>query len=138
MASNVFANNDELDVLNGSESPVYVGGNWWGGVEGVRDAALAEVSGNVYLEGSAWKGTVAIGTEADVAQEILGRILQYALTEAGFRARTVFNSPGSILRRAFDLKTNMRTLYRLSTYLTYAPLFRREMYKKHGLRFGLQ
>jgi len=39
----------------------------------------------VYLEGSAWKGTLAIGTEADVAQELLGRILQYALTEAGFR-----------------------------------------------------
>jgi len=85
VANNVFANNGELDVLNESESPVYVGGNWWGGVEGVRDAALAEVSDGVYLEGSAWKGTLAIGTEADVAQEILGRILQYALTEAGFR-----------------------------------------------------
>jgi osmoprotectant transport system substrate-binding protein len=54
-------------------------------VEGVRDEALAEVSDGVYLGGFAWKGTVAIGTEADVAQEILGRVLQYALTEAGFR-----------------------------------------------------
>jgi radical SAM superfamily enzyme YgiQ (UPF0313 family) len=60
------------------------------------------------------------------------------LTEAGFRARTTFNSPLSIIRRAFDFKTNMRSLLRLSTFLTYTPLFRKEMFKKHGLRFGLQ
>ena len=59
------------------------------------------------------------------------------LTQAGLHARTVFNSPMSMLKRAFDLKTNMRTFYRLSTFLTYAPLFRKEMYKKHGLKFGL-
>jgi parallel beta-helix repeat protein len=84
VVNNLFASNNELDVLNESEWPVYVGGNWWG-VEGVRDEALAEVSDRVHLEGSAWKGTLAIGTEADVAQEILGRILQYALTDAGLR-----------------------------------------------------
>jgi len=60
------------------------------------------------------------------------------LTAAGLRARKVFNSPLSIARRAFDLKTNMRSLLRLSKYLTYAPLFRKEMYRKHGLKFGLR
>jgi radical SAM superfamily enzyme YgiQ (UPF0313 family) len=60
------------------------------------------------------------------------------LTEAGLQARKVFNSPYSIVRRALDLKTNMRSLLRFSTYLAYAPLFRKEMYKKHGLKFGLQ
>jgi radical SAM superfamily enzyme YgiQ (UPF0313 family) len=60
------------------------------------------------------------------------------LTEAGLRARKVFNSPYSIVRRALDFKTNMRSLLRFSTYLAYTPLFRKEMYKKHGLRFGLQ
>ena len=85
VASNVFARNESLDVSNETASPVYAGGNWWGGVAGGRDTSLAEVSDGVYLEGSAWKGTLAIGTEADIAQEILGRILQYALTEAGFR-----------------------------------------------------
>ena len=85
VANNVFSNNDEFDVLNKSELPVYVGGNWWGGGESVRDLDLAEVSDGVHLEGSAWKGTLAIGTEADVAQEILGRILQYALTDVGLR-----------------------------------------------------
>jgi hypothetical protein len=58
------------------------------------------------------------------------------LTEAGFRARKRFNSLGSIVRRAFDFKTNMRTPYRLGLYLAYNPLFRKEVYKKHGLHFG--
>lgn len=60
------------------------------------------------------------------------------LTAACFRARTNFNSPLSILRRAFDFKTNMRSLFRLTTFLRYAPLFRREVYKKHGLKLGFR
>jgi radical SAM superfamily enzyme YgiQ (UPF0313 family) len=58
------------------------------------------------------------------------------LTEAGFRARSRFNTIGSIVKRAFDPPT-LRSLYRLSAYLTYAPLFRKEVFKKHGMRFGL-
>ena len=58
------------------------------------------------------------------------------LTEAGFHARSVFNSTGSILRRAFD-KTTLHSLYRLGVYWTYVPLFRTETFKKHGMRFGL-
>jgi radical SAM superfamily enzyme YgiQ (UPF0313 family) len=58
------------------------------------------------------------------------------LTEAGFQARASFNSLGSIIRRAFDFKTNMRTPYRLGAYLAYNPLFRKEVFKKHGMRFG--
>ncbi len=60
------------------------------------------------------------------------------LTEAGLHARAVFNSPLSIIRRAFDWKTNMRSPYRLGAYLTYNPLFRKEVFKKHGMRFGLR
>jgi hypothetical protein len=58
------------------------------------------------------------------------------LTAAGFRARKQFNSFGSIIRRAFDFKTNMRSPYRLGLYLAYNPLFRKEVLKKHGMRFG--
>ena len=60
------------------------------------------------------------------------------LTEATFRARTSFNSPFSIFKRAFDFKTNMRSLLRLGTYLSYAPLFRKEVHKKQGMKLGLQ
>jgi radical SAM superfamily enzyme YgiQ (UPF0313 family) len=59
------------------------------------------------------------------------------LTETCFDARSRFNSVGSIIRRAVDFKTNMRSLYRLGVYLRYNPIFRKEVFKKHGMRFGL-
>jgi radical SAM superfamily enzyme YgiQ (UPF0313 family) len=59
------------------------------------------------------------------------------LTEACFHARASFNSIGSIIMRAFDFKTNMRSLYRFGIYVSYNPLFRKEVFKKHGMRFGL-
>jgi len=58
------------------------------------------------------------------------------LTEACFRARAQFSSFSSIIRRAFDFKTNMRSPYRLGLYLRYNPLFRKGVFKKQGLRLG--
>jgi hypothetical protein len=49
----------------------------------------------------------------------------------------VFNRPSSIIRRAFDFKTNMRSILKLGIYALYAPLFRREAFKKQGMRLGL-
>ncbi|MCH5192614.1 MAG: B12-binding domain-containing radical SAM protein [Oscillospiraceae bacterium] len=60
------------------------------------------------------------------------------LTEISFDCRRRFNSPGSIFTRAFEIHTNMRTPYRFMTYLIYNPLFRKEVFKKQGLRFGLE
>jgi radical SAM superfamily enzyme YgiQ (UPF0313 family) len=59
------------------------------------------------------------------------------LTQAGLHCRTKFNSIGTIIRRALDPKTNLRSLYRLSIYTMYGKLFRQETFKKHGMRFGL-
>ena len=59
------------------------------------------------------------------------------LTEACFKARSDFNSAGSIFKRAFDFKTNMRTPLKLGVYIAYNPLFRKEVFKKQGLHFGL-
>ena len=59
------------------------------------------------------------------------------LTAACFEARASFNSIGSVVRRAFDFKTNMRSPYRFGVYATYNPIFRKEVFKKHGMRFGL-
>jgi len=59
------------------------------------------------------------------------------LTAACFEARSRFNSPASIFKRAFDLKTNMRSLYKLGIYASYNPLFRKETFKKQGMKFGL-
>ena len=84
VVNNLFARNETFDVLNETAIPIYAGDNWWG-VTGERDTTPARVSSGVFLEGSAWRGTLAVGTGSDVSGEILGRILQYALTEAGFR-----------------------------------------------------
>jgi radical SAM superfamily enzyme YgiQ (UPF0313 family) len=59
------------------------------------------------------------------------------LTDTGFRCRARFNSVASILRRAFDLRTNMRSILKLGIYAIYAPLFRRETFKKQGMKLGL-
>jgi radical SAM superfamily enzyme YgiQ (UPF0313 family) len=59
------------------------------------------------------------------------------LTQACFHARSQFNSYGSIVKRALDFKTNLRSPYRFGVYLRYNPVFRREVFKKQGMRFGL-
>lgn len=60
------------------------------------------------------------------------------LTEISFDCRRRFNSPMSIFTRAFEPRTNMRTPYKLMTYLIYNPLFRKEVFKKQGMKFGLK
>ncbi|MDE6434055.1 MAG: B12-binding domain-containing radical SAM protein [Lachnospiraceae bacterium] len=60
------------------------------------------------------------------------------LTEVSFDCRKRFNSPMSIVKRALEPRTNMRTPYRFLTYLIYNPLFRKEVFKKQGMRFGLE
>ena len=59
------------------------------------------------------------------------------LTEECFRARRRFNSLSSVFQRFFDPKTNMSTLERAAIYWAYNPLFRKETFKKQGMRFGL-
>ncbi|MCB0071978.1 MAG: radical SAM protein, partial [Caldilineaceae bacterium] len=59
------------------------------------------------------------------------------LTELCWQCRAEYNELGFLIRRMFDLKTNLRTLTKLSVYLRYSPIFRREVFKKHGMRFGL-
>jgi radical SAM superfamily enzyme YgiQ (UPF0313 family) len=58
------------------------------------------------------------------------------LTQTAFWCRRTFNSSSSIIRRAFEPSTNMRTPFRFLTYLLYNPLFRREVFNKQGITFG--
>ena len=60
------------------------------------------------------------------------------LTEVSFECRSRFNSWKSIVKRALEPRTNLRTPYRFITYLIYNPLFRKEVFKKQGLKFGLE
>lgn len=60
------------------------------------------------------------------------------LTDACHAARTRFNSPASLVQRFSDWKTNLRSLSRALSFWRYTLLFRKELYKKHGMRFGLR
>jgi radical SAM superfamily enzyme YgiQ (UPF0313 family) len=60
------------------------------------------------------------------------------LTDVCHQARQRFNSIPSLLYRLSDVKTNLKSLWRATSYLRYATLFRREVYRKHKMRFGLK
>ena len=60
------------------------------------------------------------------------------LTEACHEARKKFNRPSSLVYRFSDIKTNLKTLWSVGAYWRYSTLFRKEVYKKHGMRFGLR
>lgn len=61
-----------------------------------------------------------------------------ALTAACHDARTRYNSLSSLITRFSDLKTNLRSASRALSFWRYSLLFRKEVYKKHGMRFGLR
>jgi len=58
------------------------------------------------------------------------------LTAACFKARSRFNSFGSILRRAFDSKAALSSLLRLVIHFKYNRLFQKETFKKQGMHLG--
>jgi len=60
------------------------------------------------------------------------------LTALAFYCRKRFNSPLAVLYRSFEPKTNMRTFKKFITFWLYNPLFRKEVHKKQGLKFGIK
>jgi radical SAM superfamily enzyme YgiQ (UPF0313 family) len=58
------------------------------------------------------------------------------LTETAWECRKRWSSGGSIFKRALDLRTNMSSPLRFALYCIYNPLFRREAFKKQGMRLG--
>lgn len=58
------------------------------------------------------------------------------LTEVGWACRRRWSSPGSILRRVLDPATHLASLERFVVYWAYNPLYRRESFKKQGMRLG--
>ena len=59
------------------------------------------------------------------------------LTEAAWACRRRWSSAGSIVRRALDPRTNLRSPLRFAVYCAYNPLYRRESWKRQGMRLGL-
>jgi radical SAM superfamily enzyme YgiQ (UPF0313 family) len=60
------------------------------------------------------------------------------LTSACHAARVRYNKIDALVRRFADVKTHLRSLARVGAYWYYTLIFRKEVYKKHGMRFGLQ
>ncbi len=60
------------------------------------------------------------------------------LTAACHAARTRFNSIPSLFHRFADVQTHLRSLSRMAAFWKYTLLFKKEIPKKHGMRFGLQ
>lgn len=60
------------------------------------------------------------------------------LTEACHAARSRFNNFFSLILRFSEGKTNLRSLSRALSFWRYTLLFRKEVYKKHGMKFGLK
>lgn len=58
------------------------------------------------------------------------------LTAGCFRARTQFNTYGSILGRLLDTRTNLRTPQRMGLYLFSNAITRKEVRHKQGLPLG--
>jgi len=65
------------------------------------------------------------------------RMSAEALTQACHAARVRYNTPRSLFARFSDPKTHLRAFGRMAAYWYYSLIFRKEVYKKHGMRFGL-
>jgi radical SAM superfamily enzyme YgiQ (UPF0313 family) len=59
-----------------------------------------------------------------------------ALTETAWACRRRWSSWSSIAWRVLDPATNLATPFRFATYCAYNPLFRREAFKRQGMRLG--
>jgi hypothetical protein len=59
------------------------------------------------------------------------------LTRACHAARVRYNTFSALMVRFCDVKTHLRSFARIGAYWYYTLIFRKEVYKKHGMRFGL-
>ena len=66
------------------------------------------------------------------------RMMPEQLTQACHAARERYNSLPSLWHRFTDVQTSLRSIARMAAFWRYSLLFRKEVYKKHGMRFGLR
>ena len=66
------------------------------------------------------------------------RMTPEQLTNACHAARERYNSLPALWRRFTDVQTSLRSIGRMMAFWRYSLLFRKEVYKKHGMRFGLR
>jgi parallel beta-helix repeat protein len=82
--SNNFRGNDRYDVWNKTGYPIRVGINSWNGSQAEGDEQ-GNVSAGVILSELAMRAIIAVGTNAQLDQVILGQLVRSYLQENGFR-----------------------------------------------------
>lgn len=91
--------------------------------------------GRLLYDGTWW---VHPGYRFNAAAFRPARMTADELTEAAWECRRRWSSRASIVRRALDPRTNLRTPLRFALYCLYNPLFRQEAFKKQGMHLGVE
>jgi len=76
LADNAIRSCREKDVKNATSLTLLAGGNRW-------SPAAPRVEGLVSVPESGWKGSIALGSGTSTADRVLGRLLEWMLTEDG-------------------------------------------------------
>ena len=82
LTNNTFTRNASYDISNLTDKTVYASGNCW---DGGSEEESGRVAGRVVLPGSAWKGTIALGTTVSLDQIVIARLLQLGLVAEGIK-----------------------------------------------------
>lgn len=94
-----------------------------------------EQEGRLLYDGKWWLHPEYRFNDAAFAPKLMSAA---ELTKACHTARVRYNTPLSLMYRFGDVRTHLRSLPRVAAYWYYTLIFRKEVYKKHGMRFGLQ
>ena len=76
------------------------------------------------------------GYRFNEAAFVPSRMTADELTQACHEARTRYNGFGALVTRFADVRTHLRSFARIAAYWYYTLIFRKEVYKKHRMRFG--
>jgi radical SAM superfamily enzyme YgiQ (UPF0313 family) len=97
--------------------------------------ARLAAEGRLLYDGRWW---LHPGYRFNHAAFVPARMTADQLTEAAWQARQLWSRPTTIMRRALDPATNLHSLTRSAIFVLYNPLFRRESFKRQGMRLGLR
>ena len=96
LVGNAFHDCRDADARNATSLTLLAGGNHWSG-------ATAHVLGRVSIPESGWKGTIALGSGTSTVDLVLGRLLEWMLSEDGVRVVDLVGlGPGDDLAGALD------------------------------------
>jgi osmoprotectant transport system substrate-binding protein len=85
ITNNTFYRNKSYDIWNQTEDTIFAGGNRWEDPSLPPSGKREQVSSGVIVPPSALKDAIAVGTRDSLDQVMLGRLIQLALQDNGFK-----------------------------------------------------